>query len=182
MNKRNIKQDISELNVCEKDSVVGIAASGNTPFVIGGFDEAKRRGALTVALACKKRGKIAQHADIAILPEPGPEIVSGSTRMKSGTAQKLVLNMISTSVMILMGKTYGNLMVDLQASNKKLIRRKKRIVSDVCGISEQEAEALLEKCGGNVKISIVSRLKGISPETAEDLLAKNGGVVKKALL
>ena len=175
------KKDIEELKVGKNDSVVGIAASGNTPYVIGGLDEAHARGALTVALACSKQARIAIHADIAILPVPGPEIISGSTRMKSGTAQKLVLNMISTGVMIKQGKTYGNLMVDLHASNNKLILRQIRIVSASCGIPEAEAEALLGRCDGNVKVAIVSYLKGVPPETAALLLEQNGGFVKKAL-
>ena len=175
------KKDIRDLNVGPDDSVVGIAASGNTPYVIGGLDEARSRGALTIALACSKQGKIAGHADIAILPEPGPEVISGSTRLKSGTAQKLVLNMLSTGVMIRLGKTYGNLMVDLQASNRKLIKRKIRITSAACGISPEEAETLLERCGGNVKTAIVSRIRGISPEEAAQILKETGGFVKKAL-
>lgn len=174
--------DIEGLNVSALDSVVGIAASGNTPYVIGGLDEARRRGALTIALACSKKGKIAQHADIAILPEPGPEVISGSTRLKSGTAQKLVLNMLSTGVMIRLGKSYGNLMVDLKASNKKLIRRKINIVSEACGVTKEEAEALLERCGGNVKTAIVAQLKNTDPETAAALLEKADGFVRKALL
>ncbi len=175
------KQDIVDLNVGENDCVVGIAASGNTPYVIGGLDEAHARGALTVAMACNKAGKIATHADIAILPEPGPEVISGSTRMKSGTAQKMVLNMLTTGVMIKQGKTYGNLMVDLQATNKKLIRRKIRIVSAACGIDEQKAETLLESTGGNVKTAITAQLKGVTPDEAERLLRENNGFIRKAL-
>ena len=175
------KKHIAELNVTENDSVVGLSASGNAPYVIGGLDEAARRGALTIAVGCNRQAKMAGHADIAILPETGPEIISGSTRMKSGTAQKLVLNMLSTGVMIRQGKTYGNLMIDLEATNKKLVARKRRLTAAACGIPEDEAQQLLERCGGNIKCAIVVHYKQVSPAEAEKILTSARGYVKKAL-
>ena len=175
------RKHIEELLVGENDCVVGLSASGNAPYVLGGLNEARKRGALTIAVACSRKGKIASAVDIAILPEPGPEVISGSTRMKSGTAQKLVLNMISTGVMIKEGKTYGNLMVDLEATNQKLIARKRRLTAASCGISEEEAQTLLDRCGGNIKRAIVVYYKKIEPEEADRILKSVNGYVKKAL-
>ena len=175
------KKHIQEMQVTENDSVVGLSASGNAPYVVGGLEEANKRGALTIAVACNKKGKIAQISDIAILPEPGPEVISGSTRMKSGTAQKLVLNMLSTGVMIKQGKTYGNLMIDLEATNQKLIARKRRLTAAACAISEEEAQKLLERCNGNIKCAIVVHKKHVNPVEAEEILRNVHGYVKKAL-
>lgn len=175
------RKHIEELNVNENDSVVGLSASGNAPYVIGGLDEAHRRGALTIAVGCNRKAKMASHSDIAILPEPGPEVISGSTRMKSGTVQKLVLNMLSTGVMIKQGKTYGNLMIDLEATNKKLVARKRRLSAAACDITEDEAQQLLERCNGNIKCAIVVHYKQVTPEEAYDILKSTHGFVKKAL-
>ncbi len=175
------RKHVEELQVSENDCVVGLSASGNAPYVAGGLEEARSRGALTIAVACNRKGKIASIADIAILPEPGPEVISGSTRMKSGTAQKLVLNMLSTGVMIKQGKTYGNLMIDLEATNQKLTARKRRLTASACGITEEEAQALLDRCGGNIKCAIVVHYKKTSPEEANKILRSVHGYVRQAL-
>jgi N-acetylmuramic acid 6-phosphate etherase len=174
-------RDIAELNVGARDSVVGIAASGETPYVLGGMAEARRRGALVISLACNRPSKLEAAADIGIAPLVGPEVVTGSTRMKAGTAQKLVLNTLSTGVMIRLGKTFGNLMVDVQPTNNKLQRRARRIVREVCGVSDDEAAALLQSSGGSVKLAIVMALAGVPVEEARQRLDSTGGVVRRAL-
>lgn len=174
------KADIAQLNVSALDSVVGIAASGRTPYAIGALDEARSRGALAVSLTCTAPAAMHAHADIAISLLTGPEVITGSTRMKAGTATKLALNMISTSLMVKLGKTYGNLMVDLQPSNSKLRERAQRIVVAATGISLDEAQALLEKCG-DVKTSIVMALKDCSGEEARERLQRAGGRMADAL-
>ena len=172
---------IAELNIGEKDSVVGIAASGRTPYVIGALKEARRRSALTVALTCNLPAPLAQMADFVIAPLVGPEVIGGSTRLKAGTAQKLILNMLSTGVMVRLGKTYGNLMVDVQQLNLKLHERSRRIVAQACHISEDDAAEKLAACDGDVKTAIVSVLRHCSPEEARQHLARAGGRVRIAL-
>lgn len=174
-------RDIITLGVTDRDSVVGIAASGRTPYVLGAMVEARRRGALVLSLACAHPSPMAEAADIAIAPLVGPEVITGSTRLKAGTAQKLVLNMFSTGVMIRLGKTYGNLMVDVQPTNRKLQARARRIVAEACGVTDAEAEVLLQACGGQVKVAIVAHLAGVAPQIAQERLAAAGGVVRKAL-
>jgi N-acetylmuramic acid 6-phosphate etherase len=149
--------------------------------VLGALEAARRRGALTVSVACNHPTPMAAHADISIAPLVGPEVIAGSTRLKAGTAQKMVLNILSTGVMIRLGKTFGNLMVDVQASNSKLRARACRIVGEACGLPPGEAAALLERCGGEVKTAIVSRLAGVDPKQARARLAAAGGVVRRAL-
>jgi len=173
-------RDIAALNVSEHDSVVGIAASGRTPYVLGGMAEARKRGALVVSLACNYPSLMAERADVSIAPQTGPEVVTGSTRLKAGTAQKLVLNMISTGVMIRLGKTYSNLMVNVQATNVKLQARARRIVEQACGFTPDEAAATLKVCG-EVKTAIVSTLSGVTPEEARQRLDAAGGIVRKAM-
>lgn len=173
--------DLALLAVTSHDAVVGLAASGSTPYVLGALAEARARGALTISVACNPGAPIAALADIAITPVVGPEVISGSTRMKAGTAQKLVLNMLSTCTMIRLGKTYGNLMVDLQATNAKLRRRAQRIVAQATGLGHEEAAALLQACGGEVKTAIVSHLAGLSPDEARERLQAAGGRVRAAL-
>jgi N-acetylmuramic acid 6-phosphate etherase len=175
------RQALADLNVREQDSVVCIAASGRTPYVIGAAEEARRRGALTVALVCNLPAPLAQHADYVLASLVGPEVIAGSTRLKAGTAQKLALNMLSTAVMVRLGKTYGNLMVDVRAENAKLHARARRIVAQACRISEEEAGTALVKSGGEVKVAIVSDLAGCSPQAARERLARAGGVVRAAL-
>lgn len=179
-------REIAALEVGPQDSVVGIAASGRTPYVIGGMAEARWRGALVISLATNRPAPLEELAAIAIAPLVGPEVIAGSTRLKSGTAQKMVLNMLSTGVMIRLGKTFSNLMVDVQPTNAKLRARARRIVaqaSESAGrpISEEEAGAMLEACGGEVKTAIVALLAQVTPEEARARLAAAGGVVRGAL-
>lgn len=179
--KAEAVRQLKEINLGASDSLIGIAASGRTPYVIGGLEYAKEIGALAISLACNKEAEISKAADIKIEVETGPEILSGSTRMKAGTAQKLVLNMISTTSMILLGKTFGNLMVDLQVTNVKLRNRAERIISSATGCSIERAGELLSQSGEQVKVAIVMELLGINRGDAELALAKSGGVIRGAL-
>ncbi len=172
---------IVELNIGEQDSVVGIAASGRTPYVLGALQEARRRNALTVALTCNLPAPMTRLADFTIAPLVGPEVIGGSTRLKAGTAQKLILNMLSTGVMVRLGKTYGNLMVDVQQLNIKLQERSRRIVAQACHISEKEAAEVLAQCNGDVKTAIVSILQNAPPQKARQQLAQASGRIRLAL-
>ncbi len=174
-------RQVAELHVTYNDSVVGVAASGGTPYVLGGIKEARKCGALTVSVACNRPSKLEEAVEIGIAPLVGPEVIAGSTRLKAGTAQKLVLNMISTGVMIKLGKTFGNLMVDVQTTNSKLRDRARYIVAQACGTSLARSTQILEACNGEVKAAIVSELAGVSPERARQLLKKSGGMVRRAL-
>jgi len=174
-------RDIAALNVTARDSVVGIAASGRTPYVIGGMREARQRGAFVASVACNRPTPIEELADVSIAVLVGPEVIAGSTRLKSGTAQKMVLNMLSTGAMIRLGKTFGNLMVDVQATNAKLRERARRIVAGACHISRDEADALLAQCHGQVKTAIVVSLARVSPEIAREKLRAAHGSVRGAL-
>lgn len=174
-------REIAELDVSENDSVVSIAASGRTPYAIGGLEEAKKRGALTVSIACNRPSPLEELAEIAIAPIVGPEVVTGSTRLKAGTAQKMVLNMISTAVMIRLGKTYSNLMVDVQPTNVKLRQRARRIVAEAAGLSLERATKILQDCDGEVKTAIVAVLANVSPEMSRQRLRVTGGFVRKAI-
>ncbi|WDQ99233.1 N-acetylmuramic acid 6-phosphate etherase, partial [Devosia sp. J2-20] len=155
------RQDLQRVNLTENDVVVGIAVSGRTPYVIGGLNYASQVGATTVALSCNPDSAIARLADIAISPVVGPEAVTGSTRLKSGTAQKLILNMLTTASMIRMGKTYQNLMVDLSVSNQKLAARATRILVEATGCTPDQAEHYLELSEYNVKLAILMALTGM---------------------
>jgi N-acetylmuramic acid 6-phosphate etherase len=171
---------IDEHGVSEKDFVIGIAASGTTPYVRAALERAAELGAKTGILACSPPpADLIAKVDVSMLPIVGPEAVTGSTRMKAGTATKLVLNTITTGAMIRLGKTYGNLMVDLRATNNKLIDRSQRIVMEVCGISRDEAKKLLEQADKSVKTAIVMQKRGVSREAAKRLLADNGGVIRR---
>ncbi len=174
------REDIARLEVNARDSVVGIAASGRTPYVMGALEEARARGALTISLACTTPAPIHAVAEIKLAPLTGAEVIEGSTRMKAGTATKLVLNMISTTVMIKLGKTYGNLMVDLQPTNQKLRERARRIVERATGLPSAEAQELLDRCG-DVKTAIVVQRVGVSPQKARKLLQAARGSVRRAL-
>ncbi len=174
-------RDVAGLQATALDSVVGIAASGRTLYVLGGMAEARRRGCLVVSLACHHPSPMAELADIWIAPIVGPEVLAGSTRLKAGTAQKMVLNMLSTGVMIRLGKTYGNLMVDVQPSNIKLRDRARRIVELACDLSPAAAEAALAACNYEVKTAIVAQRGGLSPDKARQRLARASGVVRAAL-
>ena len=173
--------DIAELDANENDCVIGIAASGHTPYAFGGLQEAKKRGALTVSLTCNRPSPLEELAEIGIAPVVGPEVISGSTRLKAGTAQKMVLNMISTAVMIRLGKTYTNLMVDVQPTNAKLRQRARRIVAEATGLNLEQATKILQACGGEVKTAIVAVLADVPPEVARQRLNDTGGFVRKAI-
>lgn len=172
--------DMARLNVDARDAVLGIAASGRTPYVIGALREAQTRGALTISLACTYPAPLHEVAELYIAPLTGPEVIEGSTRMKAGTATKLVLNMLSTTVMIKLGKTYGNLMVDLQPTNQKLRERARRIVERTTGLSPSDAQQLLDACG-DVKTAIVAHHARVSPAHARERLAHAQGSVRRAL-
>jgi N-acetylmuramic acid 6-phosphate etherase len=171
---------IDEHGVGEKDFVIGIAASGTTPYVRAALDRAAEIGATTGIIASSPPpADLVARVDVTILPIVGPEAVTGSTRMKAGTATKLVLNTITTGAMIRLGKTYGNLMVDLRATNNKLVDRSQRIVMEVCGVSRDEAKKLLEQADKSVKTAIVMQKKSVSRDEARRLLAENGGVIRR---
>ncbi len=172
---------LRNLDIQAQDSVVGIAASGRTPFVLGGIQAARKSGALTIGLACNHPSPLTEQVDIAIAPLVGPEVILGSTRMKAGTAQKLVLNTISTGVMIRLGKTYGNLMVDLQASNAKLKRRAERMVALACALDAATAAQLLQTCDGEVKTAILVALTGCSAPEARRQLQQAHGSIRRVL-
>jgi N-acetylmuramic acid 6-phosphate etherase len=175
------KADLMSKNLNEKDVVVGLAASGRTPYVLGAMEYARSIGILTVGICCTPENLMEKYADIMIIPVVGPEVITGSTRMKAGTAQKLVLNMISTGVMIKLGKVYSNLMVDVRATNEKLVQRARRIVKQATGAGEDIIEKALEETGFNAKLAIVMILTGLSKAAAEGLLEKNCGHIRKAL-
>lgn len=174
-------RDIAALQVNANDSVIGIAASGATPYVIGALREAKRRGAFVAGIACNESPPMEEIVEVMIAPLVGSEVIAGSTRMKAGTAQKMVLNMISTGVMIRLGKTYGNLMVDVQATNTKLRARARRIIEIACGLKPNDAEELLARCDGQVKTAIVTSLAHVSPVQARQRLERAEGSVRRAL-
>jgi N-acetylmuramic acid 6-phosphate etherase len=172
---------VMELDVNEHDTVVGISASGRAPYVQGALLRARQRGASTVALVNNRATDLERIAAITIAPVVGSEVLAGSTRLKCATAQKLVLNMITTCSMIEIGKTYGNLMVDVQATNIKLVDRAKRIVCQVTGVSSESAERALTDAGGNAKIAVVMLARHVDADTAIELLTQNGGFLRKAL-
>lgn len=175
------RADATKVAVSGADAVVGIAASGRTPYVLGAIAYAREQGALTIGLACNKQTPLEQAVQIMIAPVVGPEVISGSTRLKAGTAQKMVLNMLSTGTMILLGKTFGNLMVDVQATNSKLRRRAITIVQQATGLDALAAEALLEASDGEVKTAILVGRAGLEPERAREQLAQHGNILRVAL-
>lgn len=174
-------EDLKFKNLNENDTVVGLAASGRTPYVIGGLNYANEIGALTVAVTCNADSEVSKAAKISIAPVVGPEVVTGSTRLKSGTAQKLVLNMLSTGVMIKLGKVYGNLMVDVRATNAKLVERAKKIVCEATGVQREEAEKILEETNFDVKLSIFMLLSKLNKDEAKTILENNNGYIAEAL-
>ena len=178
----NAVKDLTERGVKKGDFVIGIAASGTTPYVRRALEHARSVGARTALVACSPPPPEAiAVTDILIQPITGPEVVTGSTRMKAGTATKLVLNTITSGAMIRLGKTFGNLMVDLRATNDKLVDRSERIVMEVCEASREEARELLQRAGGFVKTAIVMHFLDASREAAEQALTKAGGVIRKAI-
>ncbi|MBC1186444.1 MULTISPECIES: N-acetylmuramic acid 6-phosphate etherase [Kluyvera] len=174
-------EDLQALGFNERDVLVGIAASGRTPYVLGAMEYAHQQNALVAIVSCNPHGEMAQRADIAITPVVGPEVVTGSTRLKAGTAQKLVLNMITTGAMIRSGKVYSNLMVDVEATNAKLIERQISIVMEATECDRTTAQAALDACGRHCKTAIVMVLANLSADEAKQLLADNNGFIRKAL-
>jgi N-acetylmuramic acid 6-phosphate etherase len=175
------RRDLDGLGLTALDTVVGVSASGRTPYAVGAVEHARQLGALTVGLSCNADSALAAAADHGIEIVVGPELVTGSTRLKAGTAQKLVLNMLSTITMIRLGKTYGNLMVDVRASNEKLRARSRRIVALATGASDEEIEAALAATDGEVKNAILTILTGADGPTAARLLEESGGHLRAAL-
>lgn len=175
------RRDLQERGFAREDVLVGLAASGRTPYVLGAMGFARELGAAVIAVTCCPGSEVDRMADIGIAPTPGPEVITGSTRMKSGTAQKMVLNMLSTGTMIKLGKVYGNLMVDVKPSNKKLIRRCVTIVREAVGCGEDQAVSALEACGYRPKVAIVMLLKGIDAEHARSLLEQAQGRIARVV-
>jgi N-acetylmuramic acid 6-phosphate etherase len=173
--------DIATIAVNHLDIVVGIATSGRTPYVLGAVREASSKGAATVGIACNKPSLLGREVDLEIAPLVGSEIIAGSTRLKAGTATKMVLNMISTGAMVLIGKTLGNRMIDLQPANEKLRIRSRRILRELAGVDDRRAAAILKGCGGRLKLALVVALAGVEPEEAQRLLDANGGQVRAAV-
>jgi N-acetylmuramic acid 6-phosphate etherase len=174
------QRDLEQHGFSVKDVLVGIAASGRTPYVLGGIRYARGLGALTVGLSCVPQSALAQAAELAITPATGPEVVTGSTRMKAGTATKLVLNMLSTGTMVRLGYVYGNLMVNVQPTNVKLRDRAARIIATITGLEYPEAAALLERAG-SVKTAVVMQKLNLSREEAEQRLSAARGRLRDAL-
>jgi N-acetylmuramic acid 6-phosphate etherase len=172
---------LSEAGVRAGDLVIGLAASGRTPWVVGALKEARTLGAATVGIDCTPQSELSDLCDLSISVHVGPEVITGSTRMKAATAQKLILNMISTTAMIGLGKVYGNLMVDLQPWSEKLRSRAKKIIMLTTGLPQTKSEKLLEDAGYNVKVALVMARTGQSRGMSEELLRKADGFVRKAI-
>ncbi len=173
--------ECDNLSISPEDTVVALAASGRTPYAIGLLKAAEKRGVSTVSICCNKGAEMSQYASVAIELETGPEVLTGSTRLKAGTAQKLVLNMISTTSMIGVGKVYQNLMVDVQPTNKKLVERSKRIIMEATEASYEEANVAFEKAKGHVKTAIVMVLLGCNYDEAVNQLKENKGFIRKTV-
>ena len=179
-NRQAGEEDLRGVELDAKDVVCGIATSGRTPYVLGGLAYAQSLGAVTLGVTCNEVSELSEVSDVLIAPVVGPEILSGSTRLKAGTATKMVLNMISTGTMIRIGKTYGNWMVDLRATNVKLKDRSIRIVSGITGLDRERAESLLARCDGEVKTAIVSQALGVEKIEAQRRLKVAGGRLRAA--
>ena len=180
-NKDLAISDLRDINLCRDDIVVGIAASGRTPYVIGGLEYANNIGCNTVSVSCNKNSEISKLSKVAIEAQVGPEVLTGSTRLKAGTAQKMILNMLSTGSMIKIGKTYENFMIDLKANNEKLKDRAIRIVAQITGVQCSEALAALLKCDWEIKTAIVTIIMKLDAEEARLELRKHGGVLRKLI-
>jgi len=179
--EENGGNDIMAHGINENDVVCGIAASRRTPYVVGAIRKASDLGAKTIFVTTNPRSQFNLDVDVAICPEVGPEVIMGSTRMKSGTAQKMVLNMITTAVMIKLGKVYENMMVDLQMTNRKLEERSKRIVMTITGVSYEKAEQVLKKASGHVKTAVVMIRADVDASVARKRLQKSDGFVRRAI-
>jgi N-acetylmuramic acid 6-phosphate etherase len=173
--------DLDAIHVGPRDLVVGIATSGRTPYVLGAIARARELGAYTVGIVCNRPSLLGEAVDLPIAPLVGPEVVAGSTRLKAGTATKLVLNMISTGAMVRIGKTYGNRMIDLQPTNEKLRIRSRRIVRELAGVNDARATELLHQAGGRLKPALVMAMGNVGFERATELLAAHGGQVRAAV-
>jgi N-acetylmuramic acid 6-phosphate etherase len=173
--------DIGAIDVGPLDMVVGIATSGRTPYVRGAIREARKHGAATVGLTCNRPSLLGEDVDLEIAPLVGAEIISGSTRLKAGTATKMILNMISTGAMVQIGKTLGNRMVDLQPTNEKLRIRSRRILRELADVDEAKARDILDRCGGRLKRALVVALADVEPDTAQSLLEQHDAQVRAAV-
>lgn len=173
--------EVAALNLSEADVVVGIAASGRTPYALGAVAYANTRSALTIGIACNRDVPLEHAVQIMIAPVVGPEVITGSTRLKAGTAQKMVLNMLSTGTMILLGKTFGNLMVDVQPTNLKLYQRALKIVQSATGLEREAAEELLRTSGGEVKTAILVEKTDLTPEQAREQLSAHDYILRATL-
>ena len=174
-------EDLKSIELCKKDVLCGIATSGRTPYVIGGLRFAKTVGASRIGIACNDANQLSPHAEIMISPIVGPEIISGSTRMKAGTATKMILNMLTTGTMVQLGKTFGNLMVDLRATNSQLENRAIRIVETLTELNPNECKSLLDQCNGEVKTAIVMHFENTDAESAREILNSVDGKLRKVL-
>ena len=179
--KKMAVEDLKAIHLSAKDIVIGIAASGKTPYVLGGLHYANELEAMTVALSCNQQTPMSEVADYPLEIHVGPEVLTGSTRLKAGTAQKLMLNMISTLSMVGLGKVYSNLMVDLRPTNQKLIQRSIGIIQDICDLSESDAASLYEQAQQQLKVAVVMHLANCSCEEAETRLQANQGQIKRAI-
>ena len=180
-NEQAAIEDLQRHQFCHRDVLVGIASSGRTPYVLSGLRFAKQLGAFAIGVTCNRQSELENVVDVIIAPIAGPEIISGSTRLKAGTATKMVLNMLTTATMVVLGKTYGNWMVDLRASNVKLKARSIRIVATIAAVDEGTAAKLLEQCDGEVKTAIVSAKRAVGCQEARALLQKSAGKLRLAL-
>jgi len=173
--------DLQRISLGHRDVLVGIASSGRTPYVIGALEYAKRVDAYAIGLACNSNSALAAVAQLMITPIVGPEVISGSTRLKAGTATKMVLNMLTTATMVQLGKTYGNLMVDLRATNQKLLARSCRLIVQLTGVSEESAREALQLCGGELKTAVVKIHHNVTPEVARRMLEHHRQQLRPAL-
>ena len=179
--KANARRDLKQIRLTKNDSVVGLAASGTTPYVLSAIAYAKRHGALTIAVTANRKSSLAKTALIAIAPDVGPEVLTGSTRLKAGTAQKMVLNMLSTATMVRLGHAYENLMIDLTKTNRKLRDRAKRILMEATGKSVSEAEQALRQSKHNLRVALIMLKRRITAERARKTLEAAGGDLRRAL-
>ena len=179
--KEAAKVDLQKANLTNKDFVIGIAASGRTPYSIGAVEYAKEIGAKTGSIACNKDAKISEYSDYPIEVETGAEVLSGSTRMKAGTATKMVLNMITTTAMIKIGKVYDNLMVDLKPTNEKLVDRATKIISEISGYDYESSKKILSQANNNVKAAIIMATKNVDYEESIKILENNKGFIREDL-
>lgn len=174
-------EDLEAAGINEKDVIAAIAASGRTPYAIGALKHARHRNAACIGISCNRNSLLSRYADVAIEVDAGPEVLTGSTRLKAGTCQKVILNMISTASMVGIGKVYGNLMVDMRATNQKLVERAKRIVMEITGCDKTTAAKVLEDTDYNSKTAIVMILAGITKEEASVRISENKGFVRKCI-